>query len=246
MKGVLFVYTLATLGMCCGFFSPFIGVCVYVLFGVMAPNALWYYSLPPTYLNTGFGFSEVVAYPMILGWFMNRCGNLNIGKAYMPLFLLCGYTLWVFISMMFTSWSQEGMAQILMNIRLLLAVFIIISLCDTVQKLRIIIWCLVFGSGFVAYELNMSYLSGFNRLQMVGYSGMDNNFFAVSMVVGCVVAMISMVWFLIGGIVDMRRMFRDLAVRTQVNDLDNGMVEGNVSLADKAAFAKLEQKEREK
>ena len=188
MKGVLFVYMLSTLGMCCGFFSPFIGVCVYVLFGVMAPNALWYYSLPPTYLNTGFGFSEVVAYPMILGWFMNRCGNLNIGKAYMPLFLLCGYNLWVFISMMFTSWSPAGFAQVLMNVRLLLAIFIVVSLCDTVQKLRIILWCLLFGSGFVAYELNMSYLGGFNRLQMVGYSGMDNNFFAVSMVVGAVVA----------------------------------------------------------
>ena len=70
--------------------------------------------------------------------------------------------------------------------------------------------------------------------------------FIISVAVGCVVAMISMVWFMIGGIIDMRRMFHDLAARTQINDLDNGMVEGNVSLADKAAFAKLEEKEREK
>jgi len=188
MKGVLFVYTLATLGMCCGFFSPFIAVCIYVLFGVMAPNALWYYSLPDTYLNTGFGFSEVVAYPMIVGWFMNHCGNMNIGKAYMPLFMLSGYTIWVFIAMIVTGWSAFGMSQILMNTRLLLAVFIVISLCNSTQMLRIIVWVLVFASGFVAYELNMSYFQGFNRLQMIGYAGMDNNFFAVAMVVGTVLA----------------------------------------------------------
>ena len=38
-----------------------------------------------------------------------------------------------------------------------------------------------------------------------------------------------------------RQMFRDLAARTQINALDNGMVDGNVSLADKQAFGKLEQ-----
>ncbi|MBO4491041.1 MAG: sodium:panthothenate symporter [Lentisphaeria bacterium] len=58
--------------------------------------------------------------------------------------------------------------------------------------------------------------------------------FIISVVVGCIVAVISMVWFLIGGVIDMKQMFRDLAARTQVNALDNGMVEGNMSLADKA------------
>ena len=70
--------------------------------------------------------------------------------------------------------------------------------------------------------------------------------FIISVVVGCIIALISMVWFMIGGIIDMKQMFRDLAARTQINDLDNGMVEGNVSLADKTAFAKLEKEEEKK
>jgi hypothetical protein len=41
------------------------------------------------------------------------------------------------------------------------------------------------------------------------------------------------VWFTWGTVVDLKRLFRDLAARRR-NDLDNGMVEGHVSLADKA------------
>ena len=44
------------------------------------------------------------------------------------------------------------------------------------------------------------------------------------------------VWFTCGSIMDIRRLFRDLESRTR-DALDNGMVEGQVSLADKAAFA---------
>ena len=40
------------------------------------------------------------------------------------------------------------------------------------------------------------------------------------------------VWFWIGGVIDIRRLFRDLAARKESNPLDDGRVEGNVSLAD--------------
>ena len=46
---------------------------------------------------------------------------------------------------------------------------------------------------------------------------------------------ISTFWLLIGGIIDLRALFRDLAARSD-NPLDNGRVEGHVSLVDKAAF----------
>ena len=58
-------------------------------------------------------------------------------------------------------------------------------------------------------------------------------FVVVNFVIPGIVAALSTVWFAIGGAIDLRRLFRDLAARRR-NDLDNGMVEGHVSLADKA------------
>jgi len=60
-------------------------------------------------------------------------------------------------------------------------------------------------------------------------------FFITSLCVTGIIGIISTFWFLIGGIIDMRRLFRDLATRVD-NPLDDGRVEGHVSLADKALF----------
>ena len=56
-------------------------------------------------------------------------------------------------------------------------------------------------------------------------------FFITVIVVGIIVGGISTVWFLIGGVIDVRRLFRDLAKRVD-NPLDDGWVEGHVSLVD--------------
>ncbi|MST97711.1 sodium:panthothenate symporter [Victivallaceae bacterium BBE-744-WT-12] len=64
-----------------------------------------------------------------------------------------------------------------------------------------------------------------------------------SLIDPCIVGIITTVWFMIGGIKDLRRLFCDLAVRRR-NPLDNGMVANNVSLSDIAEFESLEQKKQ--
>jgi hypothetical protein len=49
--------------------------------------------------------------------------------------------------------------------------------------------------------------------------------------VPAVIGVISTVWFLIGGVIDTRRLFRDLAARVD-NPLDDGRVQGHVSVMD--------------
>ena len=72
-----------------------------------------------------------------------------------------------------------------------------------------------------------------------------NYFFTVYLAVPACAAVITTVWFTIGGVIDMKQLFRDLKNRV-VDPLDNGQVEGNVSLSDRAAFEKAERDSEKK
>ena len=60
-------------------------------------------------------------------------------------------------------------------------------------------------------------------------------FFTMVIVVGIIVGSVSTVWFIIGGVIDIRRLFKDLTKRVD-NPFDDGWVEGHVSLVDKTTF----------
>lgn len=63
-------------------------------------------------------------------------------------------------------------------------------------------------------------------------------FFIILLAIPLTLAIISVFWFGIGGVVDLFRLFRDLKTRV-MNPLDNGQVEGHVSIADKAQFEEI-------
>lgn len=65
-------------------------------------------------------------------------------------------------------------------------------------------------------------------------------FFITTIATALVVGAVSTVWFLVGGIVDTRALFRDLAKRV-ANPLDDDRVEDGVSLSDQARFAAVEE-----
>lgn len=66
-------------------------------------------------------------------------------------------------------------------------------------------------------------------------------FFINIVVVGIIVGCISTVWFMIGGIVDLKRLFKDLEKRVD-NPLDDGWVVGHVSLMDAETLGTDEEK----
>jgi hypothetical protein len=72
-----------------------------------------------------------------------------------------------------------------------------------------------------------------NRFSPWSMEWWSNYFLIIFIIIPGVIAVISAFWFGIGGIIDLRRLFRDLNNRV-INYLDNGAVEGNMSLADKA------------
>ena len=65
-------------------------------------------------------------------------------------------------------------------------------------------------------------------------------FYITHLIIPLPIAVITTVWFFVGGVIDLRRLFIDLAKRKE-NYLDNGMVEGNVSLSDREAVKKVEE-----
>ena len=107
---------------------------------------------------------------------------------------------------------------------------------------KVIAWCYFCYS--ICYRFLGTFLlvviwNAFSPWPMVWWG---NYFLVVFLIVPGVMAAITAVWFGICGTIDLRAMFRALEARV-ANPLDNGRVEGNMSLADKA---QLEAVDREK
>ncbi|WP_309398514.1 sodium:solute symporter family transporter [Cerasicoccus maritimus] len=106
---------------------------------------------------------------------------------------------------------------------------------------RIIAWS-VFGYALI-YKFGLCFCGVliWNLISPWPTEWWSNYFLVTSLWVTAILGIISTVWFLIGGIIDIRKLFIDLAARVD-DPLDNGMVDGHVSLADKAAFEAKEVK----
>lgn len=103
---------------------------------------------------------------------------------------------------------------------------------------KIIAWSVFlysFGTGFLVFIGIVIW----NLFQTWTLDWWSNYFLIFKVVIPGILALITSVWFFIGGIMDLKEMFRDLKNRT-VNELDNGMVEGHLSLADKTQLENID------
>ena len=100
-----------------------------------------------------------------------------------------------------------------------------------------------------SYSLIYKFLIAFvlvvilNLLGLWKSSWWGHYFLIVFLIVPGIAAMITTVWFGIGSSIDLVRMFRDLKNRV-ANPLDNGMVEGHMSISEKAALEQIDEKRR--
>ena len=110
---------------------------------------------------------------------------------------------------------------------------------------RVIAWSVFFYS--LGYGFGLCFLGTvvWNAVSPWPITWWSRYFVVRYFVVPCIVSVVTMFWFGIGGVVGLRRLFRDLKARKEVNALDDGRVEGNVSLADKAALDKVDAAGRE-
>ena len=110
---------------------------------------------------------------------------------------------------------------------------------------KLIAWC------YFAYSI--IYKFGFAFIMVLIWNAISpwpieywsSYFLIVFLLVPGAMAAITAVWFGIGGFKDLRQMFRDLESRVS-NPLDDGRVEGHMSLADKAQLEALDKKDADK
>ncbi len=100
---------------------------------------------------------------------------------------------------------------------------------------RIITWSVFFYS-FV-FQLGVTFFGVvvWNFCSPWPLKWWSHYFYIVTLLIPAVTGIVTTVWFVWGGAGDMVRLFRDLKARED-NPLDDGRVEGQVSLADEAAF----------
>lgn len=110
---------------------------------------------------------------------------------------------------------------------------------------KIIAWSVVFYA--IIYKLGFCFIVVFiwNMIHPWPIEWWSTYFYYTSLIVTAIIGIVSTFWFFIGGTIDTLRLMKDLKARVD-NPLDNGVVEGNVSIADKAAFESLKPGEKDK
>ena len=112
-------------------------------------------------------------------------------------------------------------------------------------------WDRVIARSIFVYSIIYRFLGAFvmiviwNIFQRWPQSWWSGYFLVTSLLVPGAITVIVTFWFGIGSIIDMRQLFRDLKTR-KINFLDNGQVEGNMSLADKAELEALDADDKDK
>lgn len=182
MKGLLFTYAITYGGAIAALFNPYYGFLAYVCFGVLRPTAMWWYSVPQG------NYSRTIAIALIVGWFISGQGSWQLGKARGPLTALGLFWLVCLVNSLTASRFEVAWPMFDTLTKVLLPLAMGITLLDTQAKLRQLIWVVVLSQGLIAYEMNMTYLGGFNRFYFDGFASLDNNGIAITMVTGAAVA----------------------------------------------------------
>ena len=176
MKGLIFTYAPTYGARIASLANPYAGLLVYICFAIIKPEALWYWSVPEG------NYSRIVAVALLFGWVIHGLGRWNLGKAFGIVAVLIAYWLWASLSATMAADQTLAWKYVEELTKIVLPFFVGISTINSVRRLKLLAWVVVVSHGYVAFEMNRSYFGGFNRVQDVGFAGLDNNSFAIAMV----------------------------------------------------------------
>ena len=159
-------------------FNPFIGLLIYICFAIVRPESLWHWSVPAG------NYSRIIALSLLVGWAVNGFGNWNVGRARAVLWALLGYMGWMVLSAIQAVDADVAWNACEAAAKIVLPFAVGVTIIDSFDKVKALAWVIMISQGYVAYEMNLTYYSGFNRIRELGFGGMDNNCNAIAMVCG--------------------------------------------------------------
>jgi probable O-glycosylation ligase (exosortase A-associated) len=176
MKGLLFTYGMTYGGALVALFNPFYGLLVYVCFAIVRPEDMWPWSVPHG------NYSRTVGLALLAGWALHGFGRWRLGRARGVVAALVGFWLWSVVAVTFASDPEVAWAYVESMAKILLPCLVGITVIDSVGKVKQLAWVILLSEGYVAWEFNLSYFQGYNRLWEEGFGGMDNNSNAIALV----------------------------------------------------------------
>jgi len=179
--GLLLTVTLAYGGAALALFRPFYGLLVYVCFAIVRPEDMW-----PWSVQDG-NYSRIIAVSMLIGWvwrtlpktIARRRGSAE-GLWVVGLFV--GYWLWAGFLALSADNAEVAWEHVEALSKILLPLIVGITTIDSVKKLKGLAWTIVVSQGYVAFEMNRYYFSGYNKLRIDGFGTLDNNCAVIGMV----------------------------------------------------------------
>jgi len=176
MKGLLFTYVMTYGGSLLALFNPFYGLLIYVCFAIIKPDAMWDGFVPPG------NYSRTVALAVLAGWALHGFGSWRLGRARALVVVLLVYWGWTAVTAGLAPDLELGFHYVGAVSKLVLAILVGITTIDSTKKLKQLAWTIVISQGYLAFELNLAFLNGRNKVQTDGFAGSDNNCVAIAMV----------------------------------------------------------------
>jgi O-antigen ligase len=175
-KGLLFTYALTYGGSLVALFDPFVGLLIYVAFAILKPDFLWANATEPG------NYSKIVAVAMLLGWCGRGFGSWRLGGGRGLVVLLLAFLAWAAVGAARAPRLAVALEEVDGLAKIVLPFLVGITVIDSVPRLRQLAWVILLSESYIAFEMNLSYFHGYNRLWHDGFGSLDNNGAAVGMV----------------------------------------------------------------
>jgi probable O-glycosylation ligase (exosortase A-associated) len=175
MKGLILIYVIATFGSIAALRKPIIGLFIYVGFAVLRPQFIWGWA------GDFSGISLYVGIATLIGWVLNGFGSVKVGPGRWIVVSLAFFSVWMMLASTQAVDKDVAYATLIPLAKFVVPFLIGVTILDTEQRSRTMLWIIVLAMGYVSFEKNLEYLQGYN-IAAEGFGGMDNNCFGVALV----------------------------------------------------------------